>query len=154
MDTDLLAIPREEVFSFKHIINDFAESLLPKSNTENGEKQKYIKGAFSDPVKKQLTNLIFALQIPEKWKQETISPPTVFCKEIAERVTKSIYSVYRLIPQRISPTIEEGIFISYKNFDNNRSLSIEIYNDSDIAAIVTHEKRIIKVTDIQVFLAV
>lgn len=34
------------------------------------------------------------------------------------------------------------------NYDNNNNLSIEIYNDLDIAAILTNGKKILKCVDI------
>ena len=36
----------------------------------------------------------------------------------------------------------------YKNYDNDNELNIEIYNDLDIAGIITNNKKTIEVFDI------
>jgi len=40
------------------------------------------------------------------------------------------------MPIRINPTREEGIFISYRNFNNNRELMVEVYTNLEVAALV------------------
>ncbi len=143
-------LPLEEIY-FKDRINNFIINFLPKADTENGDNEvKYYKQDTIriDPAEKHITGLIYSTNIPEKWRKDGISAPTLTCKKIAESTSHSIYKDYALIPNRISATIEEGIFINYINFDTNSILSIEIYNDSDIAAILTDGKKIIKVVDI------
>ena len=89
------------------------------------------------------------MTIPKKWKIENIKAPTLACKQEAEIIVKHLYDEYSLNPLRIEATIEEGIFVNYRNFNNDNILSIEIYNDHDIACILTNGKNIIKSMDIK-----
>jgi hypothetical protein len=140
----------EDNISFNNKISRFIAGNA--ASTENGEhiSDSFIKKepVKIDPIKKHLYGLIYSLQIPEKWKTEHISAPTFICKSLAERIVYKIYENYSIIPYRISATIEEGVYCNYKNYDNERTLSLEFYNDLDIAAIVTQGKKIIKAEDI------
>jgi len=88
------------------------------------------------------------ITIPERWKTDGVLPPTIECKMKAAKVILLFYKIYKLIPVRTSASIEEGIFITYKNYLTGKDLSIEIYNDLDNAAIITHNKSILKSSNI------
>lgn len=141
-----------ENINFKDHINAFFTDLFQKENTENindeGNNYVFAPTIIIEPTIKHITSLVYSTYIPEKWKKENITAPTLTCKKITENISHTIYRDYGMIPNRISATIEEGIFINYKNFDNSRILSIEVYNDLDIAAILTEGKSIIKTVDI------
>lgn len=103
-----------------------------------------------DSVLTHFINSIYTLNFPKKWRTEKIEPPNMYCKVTAEKIVEILYKIHYLIPFRIAPTIEEGIYIKYKNFDNRKILEIEIYNDNlDIAAIITKDKDIIMTIDIE-----
>lgn len=87
-------------------------------------------------------------QISEEWISEGIHPPTVESKKLAKSVILKLYKDFSIYPIRISATVEEGTFIKYINRINKLELSIEIYNDMDIAAIITKGKEIITSMDI------
>jgi len=124
---------------------DLGISNLPSANDatfiQHLEKKE-------NPVTKKISDIIDTLKIPGKWKAESINPPNITCKLLAKRVSKDIYDSYEEIPIRIAPTIEEGVFFYYKNFENNIEMYIEVYNDLDIAAVLFRKKEIIKSFDI------
>jgi len=106
----------------------------------------------SEPIYTHIDNLIFrGLKIPEDWTQQGITPPNIEAKKIAQKICFSLYDDYSLIPIRIVPTKEEGVFIYYKNFNNNRTLLVEVYNNLEVAALMNDEtnKRILYSEDIK-----
>jgi hypothetical protein len=136
-----------EIKSFLHEsienINDKTVLLSIKDlMTKNGKR--------IDPVVKQLRAWIHSLELPQSWRSDGIAPPNYDCKQLAEKVAETLYKEFSLIPIRIAVSIEEGIYLKYRNFDNNRVLEIEVYNDDlDIAAILTENDEIIKSVDIE-----
>jgi hypothetical protein len=106
----------------------------------------------NDSVYAHIDDLIFKnIRMPEDWAQEGVNPPNIEAKNIAKKTCISLYDDYGLIPIRISPTKEEGIFIYYKHFNNNRELFVEVYNNLEVAALVNDEenKKIIYSEDIK-----
>ncbi len=101
-----------------------------------------------NPLIVQLNHWVDSVNIPNKWIQDGIRPPNSECQEKTRSVVSQLLKEHQLYPSRISATIEEGIFVNYINHINKRSMSIEIYNDLDIAAIITHDKEIIISADI------
>ncbi len=108
------------------------------------------KGKKFDPVVKQLKGWIHSLELPQRWRTDGIAPPNYDCKKLAGKVTEALYKDFSIIPIRIAVSIEEGIYLKYKNFDNKKVLEIEVYNDNlDIAAILTKNNQVIKSADIE-----
>ncbi len=101
-----------------------------------------------DRLEQQISPWVYSVARPEKWDAEEISPPTVECKNKTESTVLNFYKNFQLYPTRISASIEEGIFIKYINHENQKELSIEIYNDLDIAAIITRHNEILFKKDI------
>ena len=101
-----------------------------------------------NPLIEQLNSWVDSIKLPNKWETEGIRPPTLECRKLAKSVTVRLLKTYRLYPSRVSATIEEGVFINYINHVNRSTLSIEAYNDLDLAAIVTRDKEIILSADI------
>lgn len=96
----------------------------------------------------QLCYQILSVSLSQRWIDEGIFQPTAECKKLATNVVLKLYNEYDIYPTRISATVEEGIFIKYVNYINKKELSIEIYNDLDIASLVTKDKEIITSKDI------
>ena len=63
-----------------------------------------------DPNRAQIQNLIYAVQIPERWREQGIEPTNISCKKLAEKIIVEVYDRFRLYPIRITATIEGGIF--------------------------------------------
>ena len=117
-------------------------------NSKSNKMSRYKINQIFDPVNKYISSQVFSLGIPKRWISESIIPPNLDCKKLTERVALQLYKTYLLIPKRIGASIEEGVLLFYQNFNNNNELSIEIYNDLDIAAIITNDNNIISVKDI------
>ena len=113
-------------------------------------QKKYILEAKTglDRFSEELICWVDSVLLPEKWISEGIHPPTVESKKLAKSIILKLYKDFSIYPIRISATVEEGTFIKYINHINKRELSIEIYNDMDIAAIITKGKEIITSMDI------
>lgn len=79
------------------------------------------------------------LSFPRHWETEGIERPNVAAKTHCLALIKKLFAEYQLIPSNILPSIEEGIGIRYDNSAawEDRSMLIEVYNDLDIALIVT-----------------
>jgi len=103
-----------------------------------------------DPNPRQIRSWISLIKFPEKWRIDGIAAPNFYCKELTEKIAIKLYEDYLLLPQRITPTIEEGVFLYYRNFDKGKELSIEIYNDLEIAAVINKSDEIVKVMDVDV----
>ena len=101
-----------------------------------------------DRFSEELISWVDSVLLPEKWISEGVHPPTVECKNLAKSAIVKFYKDFSIYPTRISATVEEGIFIKYINHANKKELSIEIYNDLDIAALITKGKEIITSMDI------
>jgi len=148
-----LTFPIGKNLVYTPIISFYNDTLSQTANIEdentNLKRNNIVRAkANVDTIFKQLSGWVYSIVIPDKWRKENILPPTCSSKALAEKITKSIYQKYELIPQNISASIEQGVFVNYRNFKNNKKLSIEIYNDMEIAAILNREKQILKVMDI------
>ncbi len=109
-------------------------------NVNETKKNLCIDYKREDPIYNHIVNLIFkGMAFPNDWRLKGINPPNIDAKKTAEKVCFNLYDFYSLIPIKITPTKEEGIFIYYKNFNNNRVLLIEVYNNLEIAALVNDE---------------
>jgi len=132
-------------------INDRALLLSIKDlMTKKGDKQISGNGKKFDPVVKQLKGWIHSLELPQRWRTDGIAPPNYDCKKLAGKIVEALYEDFSIIPIRIAVSIEEGIYLKYKNFDNKKVLEIEVYNDNlEIAAILTKNNQVIKSVDIE-----
>lgn len=92
------------------------------------------------------------LSFPNHWIQEGIKKPNVAAKNNALQICKELYLKYNFNPDKILPTKEEGIYITYDlvNENTNRSLVIETYNDAETALAICDNltKKIIYSEDI------
>jgi hypothetical protein len=134
----------------KSILHESIENINDKALLLSIKDLMSKNGKRFDPVVKQLKAWIHSLELPQRWRAEGIAPPNYDCKQLAEKVAEALYKDFSLIPLRIAVSIEEGIYLKYKNFGNNKVLEIEVYNDDlDIAAILTENDEIIKSVDIE-----
>jgi hypothetical protein len=124
------------------------KSFLLSKNISAIESKSY---GFTDSIDSNLSRIqmmVDAAILSERWISEGIEPPTMECKILAKDFISKLYNDFQLFPRRISATVEEGIYVDYFNIDNERELSIEIYNDLDAAALVTKKNKIILSIDI------
>ena len=99
-------------------------------------------------ISKQLSYQIDSLKIPNKWQQAGVYPPNIESKNKAKSIATDIYKIFECIPVRIAPSIEEGVYLQYKNFEKRLEISIEIYNDLDVVAILDDSISIISSVDV------
>lgn len=101
-----------------------------------------------DRFERQLILRVGTVTLPKRLLSENIAPPTIECKNKAQSIISKLYRDFSISPIRISASIEEGIFIKYTNYINQQELSIEIYNDLNVAAILTKNNETITSRDI------
>lgn len=89
------------------------------------------------------------IKTPDHWLHDGIAAPTDSCKKLALEVCNHIFKNYNLLPTIIVSTVEEGIYLQFSK--NSKSLTIEVYNDLEIAALVNDEstKKILSSEDIK-----
>jgi hypothetical protein len=105
-------------------------------------------------LEKSLEGKIYSkLFFPPHWLVEGVAKPNEAAKSRAFKVCKSLLETYELIPDRIVPSIEGGVYISYseKRDSVEKTLVVEVYNTSEVAALVNldSEKRILYSEDIR-----
>jgi hypothetical protein len=94
------------------------------------------------PVHRHLRQRIVTAALPEKRLREGIAPPTIDCKDLATWVAISLYDKHEILPHQIGASVEEGIILVYKHLFWPRTLAVEIYNDLQVAAVVSSSKQI------------
>jgi hypothetical protein len=86
------------------------------------------------------------LDIPPQWfDDKRFKIPDENCKKNALFVISILIDSFDMIPIRVAPSIENGIYIKYQL---NKTLEIEIYNDSKISGIVSHDDKTLLAMDI------
>ena len=82
-----------------------------------------------------------------------IARPNLVAKTLSLDLLKKLSDNYQLVPSRIVASIEEGVCITYNQVTtlDDRSMIIEVYNDTSIALIITDNttKKIIYREDVQ-----
>lgn len=110
-----------------------------------------IEEDLNDLFIQDINEKITSLKFPEKWKCEKVIPPSVECKNLAKKIISHLFYEYNIIPEWFAPSKEEGVFVLYKNRSTLKMLSIEIYNDLDVVALIKnyYKKEIIISTEIK-----
>lgn len=138
-------------------IFQYKERIEKTTNGDSLKSDVMLLRAYPSQIKEYkafnyvLSNLkakINTLTIPERWVAEDVEKPNYVCREEAYNVVKYLYNSYEYHPERIGPSKEGGIFIYYVNYHNNKTLSLEVSNDLEIAALINKDKEIIDVLDI------
>ncbi|MEE9337300.1 MAG: hypothetical protein V3U87_04405 [Methylococcaceae bacterium] len=114
------------------------DSFVQKDRTSLSHENR---STVSFVVHEKVTRMIFEqLYFPLEWEEENISRPNLASKKTALEVCKSLFDTYSLMPDKISPTKEEGVYMrfDYSSGRIKNSLIIEVYNTLEIAAIVTN----------------
>lgn len=147
MQADSMAIELKDLtFRRVDVFTSENEEAVPDEETYIRDFKKSMQTI--DKLEHQLMLWISSVTLPKRLLSENIAPPTIECKNQAQATILKLYKDFSLYPIRISASIEEGIFIKYINHKNQRELSIEIYNDSEVAAIVTKYNETIVSRDI------
>lgn len=99
-------------------------------------------------LEKSLKDRIFSkLFFPPHWIADGVAKPNHAAKLGAFEVCKLLFKKYSVLPDRIASSIEGGVYISYteKRNDVEKTLGVEVYNTSEVAALVNldSERRIL-----------
>lgn len=131
--------PDTESNSKKHILINYITSQ--GEDTQLSQENRYIAPWL---IFQQTEAMIFEqLYFPIEWHKEKVNRPNLASKNMAMEVCKSLYDNYSLVPFRISPTKEEGLYIRFdcSSASIRRSMIIEVYNTLEIAAIITNNDK-------------
>jgi len=92
---------------------------------------------------------LFTLALPQRLANEGIAAPTAHCRAMAADIAVSLYKEHRVFPERIAPNVEEGITLVYVNHVADKSLAVEVYNTTEVAALLNHQKTILEANDVR-----
>jgi len=136
--------------STEHDIEENVETDKGIDFLYDGNGDDTLKGTTSvDPSDDDLRSRVLSLVLPPRWAKEGVPSPTTRSKRDGSKLVSTLYKQFSLIPTRVSATVEGGVFMSYDDHRTGNTLSIEVYNDLDRAAIVTNGKTPITAADIE-----
>jgi len=98
---------------------------------------------FVPTVHRRLADTIVRATLSDKWLKEGIAPPNVKSKAVALMTVIFLYEKFHLLPQRIAASVEEGITLVYQHYLFPRTMTVESYNDGQIAAVVNEAKNVL-----------
>jgi hypothetical protein len=119
------------------------------STTVAGQDTLTVRARIADFESLNLKARIYSLVLPARMREEGVAPPTVTCRDKAATIAFTLYSRSRIIPERVSPNVEEGISIVYRNHLADKTLVIEVYNTTEIAALLNQSKTILAAEDLK-----
>ncbi len=106
----------------------------------------------SSPQDFEFMNLrarLFTLSLPQRLADEGIAAPTAHCRAMAADFAVSLYEEHHVFPERIAPNVEEGITLVYVNHVADKSLAVEVYNTTEVAALLNHQQTILEANDVR-----
>ncbi|HEX2955674.1 MAG TPA: hypothetical protein VHO70_02515 [Chitinispirillaceae bacterium] len=121
---------------------------------DNPEYESFQISTKENSVLEKIESKIFnRLVFPAHWVQEGISQPNMASKVKAFEICRELFRKYDIIPDRIAPTKEEGIFLAFDSTSGNRTLLIEVYNDLEAGYLINENssKKILASNDIKNF---
>jgi len=97
--------------------------------------------------KKDISDALEEIQeLGDNWHYEHIPGPNANAIRDVFRVLEQLYDVYGVLPQRVTQTVEEGVYV---DFINGHRVILEIYNKGGAAIVVTDYKEIIGSIDVK-----
>lgn len=89
-------------------------------------------------------------KLPAIWVNEKdVDPPNSVAKQKANRIAVHISEKHGLLPMRVGASIENGLMLTYVVGSPQYVIKIEVYNDSDVAGVISLNKEIIDAIDIE-----
>lgn len=73
---------------------------------------------------------------------EGVHPPTLEARLISGELMARLFKHYRLYPRRVAASADEGVTITYRNHIASKTLVLEVYNTTEIAALIDNAKSI------------
>lgn len=117
-------------------------------NLQVGADQKWvIQRQFSPPTELHYLKQITRVRLPVKLIAQGIQPPTRECRSLAYKVWEHLYKNYDRLPIRVAASADGGVSLVYEN-ENGKTLTVEVYNDLEIAALVNQRTDILYSEDV------
>lgn len=120
--------------------------------TEKVDLSGQIHNCFGDcseitwKVKNGITNKLIVLtkhnfSIGISWILNHVTPPTMDCVLKSIEIIEKLNTDFDFIPERVSASVESGVYILYQDKNKNKRLAIEVYNEKlEIVALVNDDK--------------
>jgi hypothetical protein len=101
-----------------------------------------------DSIAYDLFSRVILTKLPQRWREDGVVPPNHNAKQKGAELVSFLYNKFSMIPIKIGATVEGGIFLKFNSLYSGNDIAIEIYNDLDVAALVTRNKKPILAIDI------
>lgn len=85
----------------------------------------------------QAIDKVYKISIPKKWIDAGVLAPNSTAIRNAMNICIKVYDSWKMLPDQIDPSKENGVFFMYRYGDRNAI--IESYNDGKVAALVVDE---------------
>lgn len=87
--------------------------------------------------------------LPEHQERTYKIAPTKKARKLAKEVVSYILNSKNILPSKVAATTEGGIYLAYTH--DNFEMKVEVYNDLDIAAILTDNSNEVIVDSLDVY---
>ncbi|OGJ90700.1 MAG: hypothetical protein A2487_15305 [Candidatus Raymondbacteria bacterium RifOxyC12_full_50_8] len=149
----IMEYPKEDIEeSYDLLLAQHLRAVITKIGTiqNAGSTLKLTYNPHYEITRRHLENLVSDVALPKTWKTEGLAEPNQDCKQKSKEIIYKLFDEYRILPLRVAASVENGIFFCYKDPVNSaRILSIEVYNDLDVAAVISEGKTIVASFDIE-----
>lgn len=99
---------------------------------------------YNKAIEEQFDLLLMQSELMAKVKEELISTPNLLAKDRAKECMYTLINEIEVLPLRVSPSVEEGVMLTYWNRETNMAMKIETYNDGDNpVGLINQNKNII-----------
>lgn len=107
-----------------------------KKDQETIIEKQLISTATDSVIEKIKSRIFNKILLPTHWASEGIAAPNMLSKVKAFEICCYLFKNHTLIPDRIAPTKEEGVFLAYDTIAEDKTLIIEVYNDLESSMLV------------------
>ena len=99
-----------------------------------------------DPFELQKAELVLRVESAQLTPRELecgSQPPNEIARQNARRCVVDLFEAYQLQPQRITASVEGGVFFAYRS-DGGTCLDIEIDNEGDMIGVLSDAENVIR----------
>jgi len=72
----------------------------------------------------------------------SVGNPNDEARSLASKVALDLYSAYRMVPLRVTASVEGGIMLTYRDH-SNLEMEIEVDNDGDVTGVVSTDRNVL-----------
>lgn len=132
----------------KLVDSDSSSDFVVNSDTFLVNPDASISDVHSSEINTLKLGIFDNIVFPDSWGSEGVARPNVASKSRSFEICKQILLNHSLLPNKIAPTKEEGVYLSYEDKVRNKSLIIEVYNNLEVAAVViNNQKKVIEYSE-------